>query len=229
MMKSYIKVTWAALFALVLQPVLAQQETTLYIPGIEPQPITVGVLGAGSDGRTTYQVEVANGVDDGVLTFTLAEGPSDVAYTAVLTAIDATATEIETIQFSCAISNGRSSCAEDIVVVADGSTSSTNTVQTEDAAGLTVQLVSVTPPAGSTTSTPTSSKFSTISTTNTASSSKSSSAGSETGSATGTNTTPAGVTPPAAATKNNAASVHSVTGSLLALMAGVSTFGYLLL
>ncbi|EIW84727.1 hypothetical protein CONPUDRAFT_149596 [Coniophora puteana RWD-64-598 SS2] len=35
---------------------LVAADMSLYIPGFDPQPLSVSIIGAGSDGRTTYQV-----------------------------------------------------------------------------------------------------------------------------------------------------------------------------
>ncbi|KIJ29325.1 hypothetical protein M422DRAFT_269277 [Sphaerobolus stellatus SS14] len=226
-MKFSMKVTWAALTALALQHARAQQATTLYIPGFDPQPVNIEILGTGSDGLTTYQVEApSQGADGQVLTFTLAEGASTAAYTAVMSAADASQTEIDTLEASCDIANGEAVCNDALVAVVNGATSTSVDVETEAASGITVQLVNTGSAASASTTSPTSTQSSTTSTTgttNTALSTKSS--------ATGTNTTPApGATTPTTTgtTKNNAASVHGA-GAFLLLMVGVSTFGYLLL
>jgi len=35
---------------------LVAADMSLYVPGFDPQPLSVSIIGAGSDGRTTYQV-----------------------------------------------------------------------------------------------------------------------------------------------------------------------------
>ncbi|KDQ61238.1 hypothetical protein JAAARDRAFT_204974 [Jaapia argillacea MUCL 33604] len=58
--------------------------TSLYIPGFDPQPLSVSEIGAGSDGRTTWQVIGVPGTDGQVDfpgTATLIEGPNDAVIT----------------------------------------------------------------------------------------------------------------------------------------------------
>lgn len=52
------------LFLLLLRVVLTvyvqvgvAAQTSLYIPGFDPQPVSANVLGVGSDGRTTWQIQ----------------------------------------------------------------------------------------------------------------------------------------------------------------------------
>lgn len=39
------------------------QSTTLYIPDTDPQPISVDIIGVGSDGRTTFLVQSVENTD----------------------------------------------------------------------------------------------------------------------------------------------------------------------
>jgi len=86
----------------------AQEVTSLYIPGFDPQPLSASVLGVGSDSRTTLAISPAqpsNGEDPSGLTgpFTLVIGPDDVAYTLAAPGEDGS---VQTIIESCAIDEG---------------------------------------------------------------------------------------------------------------------------
>ncbi|THH23099.1 hypothetical protein EUX98_g8079 [Antrodiella citrinella] len=73
----------AALAASVALNGVAGDAISLYIPSFDPQPVTVDLLGVGSDGHTTWRV--AGGQPSGSITedngdigtITLVEGPSD--------------------------------------------------------------------------------------------------------------------------------------------------------
>jgi len=57
-------------------------QTSLYIPGMDPQPVSVNEVGVGSDGRTTWQILPGKATGtftavDFVGTATLIEGPND--------------------------------------------------------------------------------------------------------------------------------------------------------
>jgi len=84
-------------------------QTSLFIPGFDPQPISAKELGAGSDGRTTW--ELIPGVTSGTFddygfagTATLIAGPSDVQVVLSDSADGIYLSE------SCAISNGIANC-----------------------------------------------------------------------------------------------------------------------
>ncbi|KIJ29326.1 hypothetical protein M422DRAFT_36978 [Sphaerobolus stellatus SS14] len=226
-MKSSTKVTWAALVALAVQHVYAQQDSSLFIPGLQPQDFTVQAVGTGADGLTTYKVEAPSLQEIGGqgVVFTLVEGSATAGYTAVASAANPTATLVQTIAVACDIpaADGNlplANCDETLVVISGGSTSIASTLVTFAVGGIPVQVV--TSSSGSTSSTTTSPTS--ISTTSTSTTSTSTSTSTKS-STTPTNTAPA-ATP---STTQSAASVQGVSGSLLALMVGISTLGYLLL
>lgn len=122
----------AIALALLLGRVYAQ--TSLYIPGFDPQPISVNQLGVGSDGRTTWELQpgVTSGSFDDIGfagTATLVEGPSDAhliwTYPAGGLGIDE----------SCVINGGIAVCT---VAAASGNTVVTD-IETESAVPFEVQ------------------------------------------------------------------------------------------
>ncbi|KIJ29327.1 hypothetical protein M422DRAFT_269280, partial [Sphaerobolus stellatus SS14] len=159
---------------------------------------------------------------------TLVEGSATAGYTAVASAANPTATLVQAIAIACDIpaADGNvqlANCDETLVVISGGSTSIASTLVTLGVGGIPVQVVtSSSGSTSSTTTSPTNTKSSTSTSTTSTSTSTSTSTKSST---TPTNTAPA-ATP---STTQSAASVQGVSGSLLALMVGISTLGYLLL
>ncbi|KAK7693920.1 hypothetical protein QCA50_003494 [Cerrena zonata] len=104
-----------------LQSAVAQ--TSLYIPGFDPQPISAGIIGVGSDGRTTWQLQpgvTSGSFDDiGLIgTATLVAGPNDVKVI-----IDSNGLVLNE---DCAINGNIADCT--VVAVVDGTTT-TDTAQ----------------------------------------------------------------------------------------------------
>ncbi|TCD67298.1 hypothetical protein EIP91_000321 [Steccherinum ochraceum] len=111
----------------------AVAQTSLYIPGFDPQPVSANMLGVGSDGRTTWQIApgTASGSlsDNGFVgTATLIEGPNDAQLFL--------SNDLEFISESCTINNGLADCT---VVAAIQGTSTTDSVQ-ETASPFPVQV-----------------------------------------------------------------------------------------
>jgi len=91
-------------------------DMSVYIPDFDPQPISVNILGVGSDGRTTYEVLPGEptgtwvGQDPAFVgTATLVEGPND----AVLN-YDYPPMQISVVD-SCNIVNGVATCTIDVM------------------------------------------------------------------------------------------------------------------
>lgn len=113
------------LLAVVLSDVAAQ--TTLYIPGADPQPITASVLGVGSGGETTWLL--GPGVSSGTLDdvgipgpATLIEGPNTAKFI-----FDFPADSLS-LEDDCEINDGVATCV--VVVATDGTTVTTTTTET---------------------------------------------------------------------------------------------------
>ncbi|KAH7929660.1 hypothetical protein BV22DRAFT_1029289 [Leucogyrophana mollusca] len=90
---------------------LCKADVSLYMPGFDPQPLSVNVLGAGSDGLTTYEVVPGEptgtwvGQDPAFFgTGTLVEGANEAIFTYGNAALSATFME------SCTIANGMATC-----------------------------------------------------------------------------------------------------------------------
>ncbi|KAF9793246.1 hypothetical protein BJ322DRAFT_114057 [Thelephora terrestris] len=98
------------LLALVLSLSFVTADTSLYIPGYEDEPVSVTVLGVGSDGRTTWRIEP--GTPTGTVSpvvfiptvwSTMVQGPSDaVLYASLPDQVGLTV--------SCALSSGEANC-----------------------------------------------------------------------------------------------------------------------
>jgi len=74
------------LIILVLFATLALSQTSLFIPGFDPQPLSADILGVDAQGRTTWAVHAGSPTDtfnDSPFpgTATLVEGPSDASLT----------------------------------------------------------------------------------------------------------------------------------------------------
>jgi len=97
-----------------------QAGTSLFVPGFDPQALSITELGVGSDGRTTFEIQAGTATDtdddnDGFIgTATLVEGPNDI----FLTYVDPDPQASLTLAESCALSNGVAACN----VIAGGST-----------------------------------------------------------------------------------------------------------
>ncbi|KAH8106948.1 hypothetical protein BXZ70DRAFT_915767 [Cristinia sonorae] len=118
-------------------------QTSLYIPGFDPQPVTADVLGVGSDGRTTWKIapgQSSGGLDDNgfVGTATLIEGSSDVQLFL--------SNSFNYLSESCAINNGVADCT--FVAGSEGSTVSG--ADQEAVTPFAVQVGTSLPPAQST-------------------------------------------------------------------------------
>ncbi|TFK51798.1 hypothetical protein OE88DRAFT_1658425 [Heliocybe sulcata] len=103
------KVSSAALASILVLSLSVHAQTSLFIPGFDDQPISASLIGAGSDGRTTWAIAsgaVTGSVDDSFPgTATIAEGPNDVILTY---SIDGVGSALE----SCGFSNGLALCTE---------------------------------------------------------------------------------------------------------------------
>jgi len=120
---------------------VVKADTSLYIPDADPQPISAGLIGVGSDGRTTWEIQQGSATgtftdpgDDGFLggaTATLVEGPSD----AVMTIAVSSGDFIEVGAISCTINNGLADCVRS---VSEGGSLFTDTI-TETASPFLVQ------------------------------------------------------------------------------------------
>ncbi|KAJ3478103.1 hypothetical protein NLI96_g9988 [Meripilus lineatus] len=128
--------------ALLLGYVHAQ--TSLYIPGFDPQPVSASQLGIGADGRTTWELKpgVTSGTFDEIGfigTATLVEGPND----AHLVYSDAAASFV--VEENCSINGGVAVCS---IVIASG-TSTETALETESVIPFEVQGGGAAPSAGS--------------------------------------------------------------------------------
>lgn len=121
---------------------------SLYVPGFDPQPLSVNELGAGSDGRTTWEIlpgtptgtfEEADFIGTGtlmasryltncidILPATLIEGPSDAVIAYAVPAYTMTIAE------SCGIANG-------VAVCTAAQNGVTTVTETENASAFAVQ------------------------------------------------------------------------------------------
>ncbi|EKM55259.1 uncharacterized protein PHACADRAFT_255749 [Phanerochaete carnosa HHB-10118-sp] len=147
-----------ALLAVLVTGAFAQ--TSLYIPGVDPQSLSAEVLGVGSDGETTYLIQPAAQAttdpdDVGLGPATLVAGPT----AAKLTYNDPSGQL--SLDEDCAISDGIANC--NVVAVIAGVTSSSAVTETVSAfelqGGNTVAAASATPASGASSdasSTPTS-------------------------------------------------------------------------
>ncbi|KAF8589203.1 hypothetical protein K439DRAFT_1405270 [Ramaria rubella] len=124
-------------------------DVSLYIPGADVQPISAGLLGVGSDGQTTWQLQQGSATgtftdpDDFGFpgTATLIEGPNDAFLTlAVADPTDGTLAA----GYSCSISGSIANC--NVVASEDGSL--TTLTDTETVAPFLVQGGSTTTGAG---------------------------------------------------------------------------------
>jgi len=86
-------------------------QTSLYLPGFDPQPLSVNVIGVGGDGETTYQVVPGEPTGTWVGqepafygTATLVEGPDNALISYANPALG-------TVVQSCTIVNGEASCS----------------------------------------------------------------------------------------------------------------------
>lgn len=102
-------------------------QTSLYIPGFDPQPISANVVGVGSDGRTTWALQKgqADATDtksyaDFHGTATLVEGPKDAFLTyadaSALFTIGVTCTFTHSTLAVCAIAQGGSTATQTEVI-----------------------------------------------------------------------------------------------------------------
>ncbi|KAG6829584.1 hypothetical protein H0H87_010825, partial [Tephrocybe sp. NHM501043] len=84
-------------------------QTSLYIPGLDPQPLIADILGIDGQGRTTWAVHQAplTAVEEGGLpgTATLVEGPNDASFTYVPPGREFTLGQ------ECALSGGLAICS----------------------------------------------------------------------------------------------------------------------
>ncbi|TFK36331.1 hypothetical protein BDQ12DRAFT_633921 [Crucibulum laeve] len=106
-------------------------QTSLYIPGFDPQPVSADVIGVGSGGRTTWALhkgEATNNAENPefIGTATLVQGPHDVSLTYANSAASFT------IGQACTLLEELAICT----IVAAGSTA----VQTEVASAVPVQV-----------------------------------------------------------------------------------------
>ncbi|KAI9455671.1 hypothetical protein BJY52DRAFT_1279071 [Lactarius psammicola] len=98
-----------SLLSLVVFVIYVRADTSLFIPGFDPQPLSAGNLGTDGQGRTTWEIVPGSptGTFDEVAfvgTATLVEGPSDahlVYNNAQLSA---------TLDIQCGINNGIAAC-----------------------------------------------------------------------------------------------------------------------
>ncbi|KZP10875.1 hypothetical protein FIBSPDRAFT_198690 [Athelia psychrophila] len=121
----------SVLLACMLSAQSALGQVSLYVPGFDPQPLSVNELGAGSDGRTTW--EILPGTPTGTFeeaaffgTATLIEGPSDAVIAYAVPALTLTIAE------ACGIANGVAVCT----AVQNGAATVT---ETENASAFAVQ------------------------------------------------------------------------------------------
>lgn len=137
-------------------------QTSLYIPGFDPQPVSASQLGIGADGRTTWELKpgVTSGTFDEIgfigtgmfklqglpmkyififILATLVEGPND----AHLVYSDAAASFV--VEENCSINGGVAVCS---IVIASG-TSTETALETESVIPFEVQGGGAAPSAGS--------------------------------------------------------------------------------
>ncbi|CAL1705476.1 unnamed protein product [Somion occarium] len=110
------RIFFALLASGLLQNVVAQ--TSLYIPGFDPQPISANEVGVGEDGRTTWQLQpgvTSGSFDDfGLIgTATLIQGPNDIQVIYNGAGLD--------LNENCAINGNLADCT--VVAAVDGTTS----------------------------------------------------------------------------------------------------------
>jgi len=116
------------LTCLVLFTASALAQTSLYIPGFDPQPISADILGVDSQGRTSWALHPGTQTDTAedpgfVGTATLVEGPTDVSFTYAYSGL--------TIGLECSLSSDLAICSSTsgTVVLTESETASRMVVQ----------------------------------------------------------------------------------------------------
>ncbi|KAI0065179.1 hypothetical protein BV25DRAFT_1913805 [Artomyces pyxidatus] len=216
-----------ALLPLFLRAVLA--DTSLFIPGFDPQPLSVANLGAGADGRTTWEIvpgSLTGTFDEPAFigTATLVEGPVDAHLTY------ANAELSLTLDIHCGLNNGVAACLADQgyestpfifpsqpiepFLVQGGGTASVNTPVTTAGSSTSASAApSITPSSPSSTTSSSSSGFVTSTAAPSITPSPSASAGA--------NTDLNPIATPSASPVANSGSSVSVSGSILIVVACV--------
>jgi len=122
-----VRTVFSDLFVACVFVGVVSAQTSLYIPGFDPQPVSASEVGVGADGRTTW--ELAPGVTSGTYedigfagTATLIEGPSDAQLIYSEPAGGLYLSE------SCVIANGIANC--NIAAGQGGTTTTDSAVET---------------------------------------------------------------------------------------------------
>ncbi|KAJ8700427.1 hypothetical protein PTI98_003450 [Pleurotus ostreatus] len=95
--------------------VAAQQaQTSLFIPGFDPQPLSADAIGVDGEGRTTWALQAGQATDPADIgippsaTITYVAGPSNVGYTMVFTGDSGSPI---TVAYDCSLSGDQAVCS----------------------------------------------------------------------------------------------------------------------
>ncbi|KAF4576360.1 hypothetical protein EYR40_000598 [Pleurotus pulmonarius] len=95
--------------------VAAQQaQTSLFIPGFDPQPLSADAIGVDGEGRTTWALQAGQATDPADIgippsaTITYVAGPSNVGYTMVFTGDSGSPI---TVAYDCSLSGNEAVCS----------------------------------------------------------------------------------------------------------------------